>query len=214
MHELPGITRFKLMSAMLRVAMLVAVTVLVAACATDNSFEGHAAALPYESVAPGTVESMGHPKMGAVAAAHEALRPGDDEIVVYYLRNDADYGPWGFWHWAVPGGDGAAAWERSKQLGVIEGVGYLRIKKDGSSFAVPTIGADGLFGIIARKDEAWEKDGDADRIIDARASSAWVIFQNDSKTYPYGPYVPTIEGARLSAKKEIVLELSGRYGLD
>ncbi len=218
MQKRLSLTRARCVPAPLRAAILAALAVFIigglAACATEGSLEGPADAPPYESVAPGTVESMGHPKMGLVTAAHEALRPGDDEIVVYYLRNDADYGPWGFWHWAIPGGDGAAAWERTKELGVIEGVGYLRFKKDGSTFSVPTIGADGLFGIIARKDGAWEKDGDADRIIDAKASNAWAIFQNDSKTYPYGPYVPAIDGARLSAKKEIVLELSGRYGLD
>jgi len=68
-------------------------------------------------------------------------------------------------------------------------------------------------GLIPRKDDAWDKDGSDDRIIDTRATNEWVVFQGDQKTYPYGPYVPTIETARLLSQEEILLNLSGRYGL-
>jgi len=68
-------------------------------------------------------------------------------------------------------------------------------------------------GLIPRKDDAWDKDGNDDRIIDTRATNEWVVFQGDQKTYPYGPYVPTIETARLLSQEEILLNLSGRYGL-
>jgi len=200
---------------------LTLVTVLVAAlfalalaaCAGAPSAGSEATAVPYQTVEPGAVENMGHPKMDLITPAHDALSPADDEIVVYYLRNDADYEPWGFWHWAIPGGDGGAVWEQTRNLETSGGVGYVRVKKDGSTLGVKTLGSDGLFGIIVRKDGAWEKDGDADRIIDSAASNEWVIFQNDGKTYPYGPYVPTIEGARLVSRNELVLELSGRFGL-
>lgn len=167
----------------------------------------------YQTVAPGTIENMGHPKMNLIIPAHEALKPGPDEVVVYYLRNDRNYEPWGFWLWAVPGGDGAAVWDKTRDLQVVEGVGYIRFKKDGSTYGVKTIGSDGLFGIIPRKDSGWEKDGEQDRILDATASNEWVVFQGDQKTYPYGPYVPSIEMARLVSQTEIVLDLSGRYGL-
>lgn len=167
----------------------------------------------YQTVAPGTIENMGHPKMNLIIPAHEALKPGPDEVVVYYLRNDKNYEPWGFWLWAVPGGDGAAVWDKTRDLQVVEGVGYIRFKKDGSTYGVKTIGSDGLFGIIPRKDSGWEKDGEQDRILDATASNEWVVFQGDQKTYPYGPYVPSIEMARLVSQTEIVLDLSGRYGL-
>ncbi|MCX7655047.1 MAG: alpha-amylase family glycosyl hydrolase [Treponemataceae bacterium] len=168
----------------------------------------------YQTVAPGTIENMGHPKMDQIKAAHETLKPGSDEVVVYYLRNDKNYEPWGFWLWAVPGGDGAAVWDKTKDLHVVEGVGYIRFKKDGSTYGVKTIGSDGLFGVIPRKDVAWEKDGEQDRILDVSATNEWVIFQGDQKTYPYGPYVPSIEMARLVSRTEILLDLSGRYGLD
>lgn len=195
-----------------RLLCLALVAAALAGCAGGPAVELSGPA-PYTTVEPGTVENMGHPKMGQVKAAYEAIQPGADEIVVFYLRNDADYGPWGFWHWAIPGGDGATSWDKTRELGVAEGVGYLRFKRDGSTLGAVTVGSDGLFGVIARKDASWEKDGDADRILDANATNAWVIFQGDQKSYPYGPYNPTIDFARLVSEREIVLELSGRYGL-
>lgn len=202
-----------------RIAVLLTGSLLVGllfGCASTKEAaekQAQAAGPAYQTVEAGTIENMGHPKMDKIIPAHEALKPAEDEVVIYYLRNDAKYEPWGFWLWAVPGGDGATVWDKSKDLTVIEGVGYLRFKKDGSTFGVKTIGADGLMGLIPRKDDAWDKDGNDDRIIDTKASNEWVVFQNDQKTYPYGPYVPTIDVARLVSQTEILLDLSGRYGL-
>ena len=202
-----------------RIAVLLAGSLLVGlliGCASTKEAaetQAQAAGPAYQTVEAGTIENMGHPKMDKIIPAHEALKPGPDEIVIYYLRNDAKYEPWGFWLWAVPGGDGAAVWDKTKNLEVVEGVGYLRFKKDGSTLGVKTIGSDGFMGLIPRKDDAWDKDGNDDRIIDTKASNEWVVFQNDQKTYPYGPYVPTIDSARLLSQTEVLLDLSGRYGL-
>lgn len=168
----------------------------------------------WTTVEPGTLENKGHPKMPLVELAHKALAPSDDEIVVYYLREDKKYDPWGFWLWAIPGGDGGKVWSQTRDLAEVEGVAYLRFKLDGSTLGIPTVGPDGRFGLIPRKDAGWEKDGDADRLLDATVSRFWVVFEGEQKTYPYGPYVPSIERARLDAGREILLDLSGHYGLD
>ncbi len=187
---------------------------LLGACAgTPDAEEVFSAGPAFETVAPGTVEDKGHPLMNRAVAAHDALKPAADEVVVYYVRNDKDYASWGFWLWAVPGGDGSTVWDKTQHLGVAADVGYLRFKKDGSTLGVNTLGADGLFGVIARRDSGWDKDGDNDRILDANVTNEWVIFEKDGKTYAYGPYVPTIDNAKLSSASEIVLELSGRFGL-
>lgn len=194
------------------IAVVLVLTLMLGACASTTRTSS-APAASYQTVAPGTIENMGHPLMPSIVPAHEALKPKDDEIVIYYYRKDGNYEPWGFWLWAIPGGDGALVWDRTRNLGSVAGVGYLRFKKDGSDLGAQVVGQDGLFGIIPRKDSAWEKDGDQDRIIDSKAGNEWVVFQNDQKTYRYGPYVPSIEAARLVALNQIVLELSGRYGL-
>ena len=167
----------------------------------------------FQTVAAGAIEDRGNPLMNKVVAAHNKLQPGADEMVIYYVRADGDYASWGFWLWAIPGGDGSAVWDKSKDLGVAEGVGYLRFKKDGSTLGLKTLGADGLFGLIPRKDSGWDKDGDNDRILDAKVTNEWVIFEKDQKTYAYGPYVPTIDNARLASPRELIIDLSGRYGL-
>ncbi len=197
-----------------RLCIIVGIVALIlTACAFQPKIEEPSPLANYQTVEPGTIENMGNPKMEFIVPAHDALKPAADEIVIYYYRNDGNYEPWGFWHWAIPGGDGALVWEKTKNLEVIGNVGYLRFKKDGSTFGVNVIGSSGMFGLIPRKDSAWEKDGDQDRIIDSRAGNEWVVFQGDQKTYHYGPYVPSIEAARLISPNEIVLDLSGRYGL-
>ncbi|MBP7264424.1 MAG: alpha-amylase [Spirochaetia bacterium] len=185
----------------------------IAGCGRPPTPSGSGAA-KYETVAPGTVEQLGHPLMASVVPAHEVLKPTADEVVVYYVRADKNYEPWGFWLWALPGGDGAAAWSQTQKLSVVEGVAYLKFRKDGYTLGMKTVGPDGQFGLIPRKDASWDKDGDKDRVLDASVSNEWVVFEKDQKTYPYGPYTPTIDGARLVGPRDIVLDLSGRYGLD
>ena len=196
------------------IAFLVLTLSIIGSCAGSPAVQDSQQAAPaYITATPGQIENMGNPLMAKIATAHDALKPGPDDVVIYYYRADGNYSQWGFWLWAIPGGDGSATWDKSKNLGVSNGVGYLRFKKDGSDLGVKAIGADGLFGLIPRKLSGWEKDGDNDRILNAKVSNEWVVFSGDQKTYVYGPYVPTIDSARLSSRREVVLDLSGRYGL-
>jgi len=78
---------------------------LLFGCASTREAEemqAYATGPAYETVEAGTIENMGHPQMDKIVPAHEALNPASDEIVIYYLRNDGKYDPWGFWLWAVP----------------------------------------------------------------------------------------------------------------
>jgi secreted pullulanase len=165
-----------------------------------------------QETAPGTIEDKSNPLMAQIQAAHEAAKPAADEAVVYYYRPDGKGSDWGFWLWAVTGGDGNITWPKSSQLTVLDKVAYLKFKKDGSTFGTPVVGPVGT-GVIARLKSGWTKDGADDRIIDLNVSNEWVIFSNDDKTYAYGPYKPTIDGARLTAPDKIQIDLSGRQAL-
>ncbi len=196
-------------------AALVLGGLILASCAESPEVPpSDSAAPPVATVTPGLVEDKGNPLMAKISAAHDELKPGDDEVVVYYYRADGKYADWGFWLWAIPGGDGGATWEKSKILGVSNGIGYLRFSKKGSELGARAVGSDGLFGLIPRRVDGWTKDGDDDRIVNSKVTNEWVIFSGDKKSYAYGPYVPTIDAARLVSPREILIDLSGRYGLE
>jgi len=161
---------------------------------------------------PGTLEDKTNPLMAEIAPVHDRLALGADEAVVYYYRPDGKGADWGFWLWAVTGGDGAATWPKSSQLKVEGKVAYLRFRLDGSTVGAPIQGPTGT-GVIARRLDGWTKDGADDRLIDLKVSREWVIFSGDDKTYAYGPYKPAIEGAKLVAPDRIQLDLSGRQAL-
>jgi hypothetical protein len=44
------------------------------------------------------------------------LAPKADELVIYYVRPDRNYEPWALWLWALPGGDGTAAWPKPPEM--------------------------------------------------------------------------------------------------
>ncbi|MEI8095833.1 MAG: alpha-amylase family glycosyl hydrolase [Spirochaetales bacterium] len=163
-------------------------------------------------MAPGTIENLSNPLMDKILAAHDDLKAGPDDIVLYYYREDRKYDQWGFWTWATPGGDGGAAWDRTQHLKVSNGVGYLKFKKDGSDIGIGLMGTAGT-GLIPRRIDGWTKDGNDDRFFNTVVTNEWVVFSGDQKTYPYGAYRPSIDGARLLKTDTIQIDLSGRQAL-
>jgi hypothetical protein len=153
-------------------AALVLGGLILASCAESPEVPpSDSAAPPVATVTPGLVEDKGNPLMAKISAAHDELKPGADEVVVYYYRADGKYADWGFWLWAIPGGDGGATWEKSKILGVSNGIGYLRFSKKGSELGARAVGSDGLFGLIPRRVDGWTKDGDDDRIVNSKVTN-------------------------------------------
>lgn len=194
---------------------LAAVSLLLAAgCQTDS---GSAAApvAGLASGAPRTFENAAPAGLPAVIALNEKLAPSDDEIVIYYVRPDKNYAAWALWLWAIPGGDGGAAWPKTQEWTVEDGIGYMRYKKDGSNLGgIRPIGTDGQFGMIARMKSGWTKDGDDDRIWDSNVSNVVVIFSGDKNTYAASEYKPKAMTAVLETPTRVQILLSGRYGLD
>lgn len=188
-------------------------SVLVFSCASGSGNAGSGDALM--SAEPGTYEDAAPAGLDKVIALNEKLSPADDELVVYYVRPDGDYEPWALWIWAFGSGDGSASWDYSQQWQSEDGIGYMRIKLDGSSTggAVP-VADDGKVGLIARQDSDWIKDGSEDRIWDINVSKSVVIFSGDQNTYAVQSYKPRVERAELVSQTEISVDLSSRFGLD
>ncbi|MBN1945120.1 MAG: hypothetical protein JW797_05555 [Bradymonadales bacterium] len=171
--------------------------------------------IPLWEEEPGTIEMAGRPEMDLVTVAHEAANPSDEEVVIYYYRSDGDYEPWGVWLWAMPGGNGADHWDYTQDFVVVEGVGYLKFRKDGADVGgVSPISAENLFGFIIRKDADWTKDGDQDRSWNVETSNEVVVFSGDQGNYPYGPYIPSFEEAVMTTPTTIKVRLSGRHALE
>ncbi|WP_230757569.1 alpha-amylase family glycosyl hydrolase [Teretinema zuelzerae] len=167
-----------------------------------------------DSAVPGSFENAAPSGLSGVIRLREKLDVKDDELAIFYVRPDKNYEPWALWLWALPGGDGNAAWPKTQNWKVQDGIGYMRFKLDGSDLGVKPIGSQGQFGMIARQKGGWTKDGDDDRLWDIALSNSVVIFSGDSNVYAARDYKPKALSAALSSLTEIQLTLSGRYGLD
>lgn len=168
-----------------------------------------------DSGAPGSFENAAPSEMSDVLALDEKLSPSDDEFVVYYVRRDKNYAPWALWMWAVPGGDGGAAWPFTQNWSVQDGIGYMRFKIDGSNTGGQKfISDEGTVGLIVREKNEWNKDGSEDRIWNTKTSKKVAIFSGKQATYAASDYRPSVTQATLVSPTEVYVKLSGRYGLD
>ncbi len=168
-----------------------------------------------DSAVPGSFDNAAPSKMADVLRVDSKLNPADDEFVVYYVRSDADYSKWALWMWAVPGGDGGAAWPYTQDWKVIDGIAYMKFRMDGSQTGgVKFVSDDGAVGLIVRQKDEWEKDGREDRIWNIKSSKKVAIFSGDQTTYAAADYRPSVKSASLASLSEISLTLSGRYALD
>ena len=164
---------------------------------------------------PGSFADASPAGLEAVLAADKKIAPRDDELLVYYLRADANYEPWALWMWAIPGGDGNALWQYTQDWQVQDGVGYMRFRLDCSDTGgIKPVSDDGTVGLIVRQDSGWTKDGNDDRIWNINTAKKVVIFSGDQNTYAALPYKPSIKSAELVSLDTIQLECSGAYGLD
>lgn len=168
-----------------------------------------------DSGEPGTFDNATPKAMSDVLSLDAKLKPSDDEFTIYYVRPNKDYDIWALWIWANPGGDGAAAFPFTQNWTVQDGIGYMRLKLDGSSTGGTKLFSDkGDVGLIVRQKEEWKKDGKDDRFWNINTSKKIAIFSGDQTTYAAVDYKPSIKIAELSNEKTITLKLSGKYGLD
>lgn len=163
---------------------------------------------------PGTFENAAPASLEAVLALDKTLNLSGDELVVYYVRPDKNYAPWALWVWANPGGDGNALWSYTQRWSEKDGIGYMRLRLDGSDTGgVKPVAENGGIGLIVRQKDGWIKDGDDDRLWNVNTSKKIVIFSGDTMTYAAEPYKPSITSAELSSPRTINLTLSGKYAL-
>ena len=168
-----------------------------------------------DSGVPGSYEDASPIGMEKILELDKRLNPSDDEFVIYYLRPDKKYDAWGLWIWARPGGSGEDTWSYTQKWSVDGDVGYMRLKKNGSSTGGKKfIADDGGVGMIVRKVDGWTKDGREDRVWNANDCSKIAIFSMDDRTYAAAEYKPSIENVKLVSSSEIRVTLSGRFGLD
>ena len=180
-------------------------------CASISKPKGEA----FRTVEPGTIEDTSNPKLKEILALDAKLNHKDDEFVVYYVRPDGNYADWALWIWAIPGGDGNAMWQYSQNWTVVDGIGYMKFKLDGStSGGCKPVSSEGKVGLIVRKKDSWVKDCSDDRIFDTSICKKAVIYSQDQSTYTGKPYEPKFTSARLSALNKVELTFSGRFALD
>lgn len=199
-------------------SLMICAALFAVSCGTQPSASsGGSAARPStaaDSAAPGSFENAAPAGLSSVIRLREKLDIKDDELAIFYVRPDKNYEPWALWLWALPGGDGNAAWPNTREWKVQDGIGYMRFKLDGSDLGVKPVGSQGQFGMIARQKGGWTKDGDDDRLWDIALSNSVVIFSGDINVYAAQEYKPKAMTATLSSLTEVQLTLSGRYGLD
>jgi pullulanase len=186
-------------------ALLILIFVL-ASCATGNV----SGSLQAE---PGTIEVKGHPAMPRVSAVAQQLAPADDEIVIYYYRADENYEPWGFWLWAPGDGDGSLNWDFSKELQVMDGVGYLLFKADGSDIGQSAVNNAGEIGFIRRSDDGW--DGQTRDFVwpVTTKGNQVVLFEDTLEPTALGEYTPEFKAVIAEEADILKVSLSGRHAL-
>ena len=167
-----------------------------------------------EHATPGTYENAAPVGLDSVLAVDAKLNPSKDELVIYYVRKDANYDLWALWTWAVPGGDGSVMWDYTQNWSVMDGVAYMRIPLDGSKTGGnKPVSSEGTVGLIVRQKAGWIKDGNDDRIWDINTSNKVVIFERDQNTYAAEAYKPSIKSAELTSLDTIELTFSGKYAI-
>lgn len=191
---------------------IIALLALLALAACSSAPEGPPQ-LTGPVAEPGTFENMGPAGMEAVEAVRAEIAPTDEELVIYYVRPDANYEPWGVWLWAFGSGDGADNWPYTQDLEELNGVGYLKVRLDGSDIGASPVGDTNEIGFIIRQDSDWIKDTPADRIWNLEIGNEIVVFSGDATNYAPGPYVPFFREAILKSPTELDVTLSGRQGL-
>ncbi|HZK20625.1 MAG TPA: type I pullulanase [Treponemataceae bacterium] len=165
-------------------------------------------------VEPGFWEDTGNPKTQDVLALEKQLDIQDDEFAIFYVRNDEKYDRWGLWIWAIKDGDGSKAWPFTQEWHVQDGIGYMRLKLDGSDTGgTKFVDSDGNIGLIVREKEGWTKDCPDDRIWIIDTNNKCIIFSGDQATYNCGEFKPRITSAVLATNTAIELTLSTSYGL-
>lgn len=164
---------------------------------------------------PGSFENAAPAKMNDILALDKKLSPKDDEFVIYYYRKDGNYVPWALWIWANPGGDGGASWPFTQNWSVSDGIGYMRLKLNGSSTGGTKISSEnGGLGLIIRQKDEWNKDGSDDRLWNVNTSKKVAIFSGDQQTYAAVDYKPSVKNAELLSLNQISVSLSGGFALD
>jgi pullulanase len=172
-----------------------------------------------ETVEPGTIEREGNPLLPLILKALAQLQPANDEVVLFYYRNDEKYEPYGFWLWRFGDGDGAKNWDITKNIREIEvdgkKIGYLRFKLDGSNMGEqPIVNPAGEFGFIRRPDSGWEGQT-PDFVWNTKLKGRFVVyFEGAKEPEPAVDYKPQIKSAAaVERPDEVVIELSGRHAL-
>ena len=111
------------------------------------------------TVEPGYWKSAAKPELATVIEMKNNMNIGDDEFIVFYVRDDRDYDPWALWLWAPKGGDGSKAWDYTQTWEVENGIAYMRFKYDGSTTGgTQFVDDEGNVGLIVRKDDGWTKE--------------------------------------------------------
>lgn len=169
-------------------------------------------------VAPGTLGKSSDVLLSASNLAKQ-LDPNDEEVILFYYREDGNYKPWGLWLWP-DGGDGQSAYSDTDGKFIKDsatGLGYLILNEDLLTTATDCyacIRDNKKLNFIIR-DSNWGKDPDADRFFDLESGNKhFLCISSDKGVYSVTEDIsPEIITAYLEESNKMFIQTSVTYGL-
>ena len=189
---------------------LAAVLFLFAGCSNDSSSSDSP---DVEAGTVGTADPV------LIAACEIAKTESDDDIILYYYRDDGNYSDWALWAWSTKANDGQVGYDAT--LGKVKTVSkngktiaYWNMSELASDLISEVKADDNKFNFIIR-DADWNKDPGANQEMDLASVKKAIVLSGDSTVYDVTVEVtPTIASATAIKKDELKVALSVSLGLE
>ena len=189
-----------------------ALALILSACGGDSNTP---------DVEPGTLGST-EPALIAASQIAKEIDPNNEDVILFYYREDASYSKWGLWLWDSATAGGEASYKATEGKAVSKSangcnVAYWNISdltKSVSAINSAITDSQDL-GLIIR-DDAWNKDPGPDQTIPlSEGSKHFVVLSGDTGVYTVADsYAPKIAQATSISAKKILVSLSVTYGLN
>ena len=189
-----------------------ALALILSACGGDSNTP---------DVEPGTLGST-EPALIAASQIAKEIDPNNENVILFYYREDASYSKWGLWLWDSASAGGEASYNVTKGKAVSKStngcnVAYWNISNLTKSVsAINSVITDSQdLGLIIRDDD-WNKDPGPDQTIPlSEGSKHFVVLSGDTGVYTVADsYNPKIAQATSISAKKILVSLSVTYGLN
>ena len=190
-------------------AALTVMALLFSGCSGDSDSDS-------PDVTPGTV---GTADPAILAAVEASKAEAEDDVVLYYYRQDENYADWALWAWSTKGDDGQVGYDATagKVKTISSGgkkVAYWNLSTLASALVSEVKGDDKKFNFIIR-DGSWNKDPGANQAIDLTVTNKAMVMSGESAVYDLTADIgPVITSAVSLTQNTIKVSLSLPLGLE